>query len=101
MMIKVQNEEQLQDRELRDGAGRRIGRIRAVACSGTDRYAAAWALVDLGPLRRSRLVPLDAARLAADGSVQVPYPRDLIAAAPAADDADLAAVAARAAYRSA
>lgn len=98
-MIKIQNEEQLADRELRDSSGRRIGRIRAVACSGSDRYAAAWALVYLGRLRRSRLVPLDAARLAADGNVQVPYPRHRIMSAPAADDVDLANAAARAHYR--
>ncbi len=98
-MIKVQNEEQLEDRELRDSTGRRIGRIRAVACCGSDRYAAAWALVGLGPLRRPRLVALEAARLAADGSVQVPYPRRVIASAPAADDVDLANAAARAHYR--
>jgi hypothetical protein len=98
-MIKIQNEEQLRDRELRDSSGRRLGRIRAVACCGTDRYAASWALVDRGPLRRARLVPLEAARLATDGSVQVPYSRHAIASAPPADEVDLANAAARAQYR--
>jgi len=89
-LIKIQNTEQLQDRELRDGRGRRIGRIRAVACSTNDRYAAEWALVAVGRLRRVRLVPLHAAQLSDDGSVYVPYPRRFIRTAPVADDHDLA-----------
>lgn len=89
-MIKIQDAEQLHHRQLRDGADRRIGRIRAIACPPDDRYAVEWALVDLAPFRtRPRLVPLHAAHLRADGSIYVPYPRTMIAAMPAAHENDL------------
>lgn len=89
-MIKVQDADQLARRQLRDGSGRLVGQVQAIACSRSDRYAAEWALVRIGLLRRRRrLVSLRQAQLRSDGRIYVPASREQLIAAPAAGMADL------------
>jgi hypothetical protein len=97
-VIKVQDNQQLNHRQVRDGSGRRLGRVRAISCQHTDRYAAEWALVDLGRFRAgTRLVPLHSAQLRTDGRIYVPYSKGLVVGMPPAKEDDLTDDRARAA----
>lgn len=87
--MKVQSLDQLPHRDLISASGRRIGVLRAAACTAGDLYAPSWALVTLGPGRlRRRLVPLTDASWH-DRGIAVPYCHELVAAMPAAQPRDL------------
>lgn len=80
--VKIQGETQVLGVPLCDAAGRRIGRVVAVACA-PDPYSAAWFVVRLrGWHRQVRAVPAGRAEWTGSGALGVPYRRADVLASP-------------------
>jgi len=81
--VKIQGSEQVAGRLVRDGDGRRLGRVIGIECA-PDPYTVAWLLVALtGPGRkRLRAVPARAARSDDRGVVYVPFRRGQVLRSP-------------------
>lgn len=80
--VKIQSETQVLGRPVRDGQGRRLGRVVAVDCA-PDPYTAAWFLLHLSGWRRQlRAVPACSASWDKHGALAVPYPRQVVEQSP-------------------
>ncbi len=81
--MKIQGSEQVAGRLVRDGDGRRLGRVVGVECA-PDLYTVAWFLVALTGPRRKRLraVPARAARWDERGVLHVPLRRGQVLRSP-------------------
>jgi hypothetical protein len=89
--VKIQGEACVLGTAVRDGEGRRLGRVVAVDCA-PDPYTVAWFVLRLPGWRRQlRAVPAFGASWLAQGVLCVPYRRELVADSPVLheDGADL------------
>jgi hypothetical protein len=83
LRVRIQGERQVLDWPVRDGAGRRLGRVVGVECD-PDPYTAAWLLLRLpGWPRRLRAVPASGANWQPGGPLSVAYRREVVLASPA------------------